>query len=208
MKKQIFRSAAPVEPLLGLLEEFCQRSPDRSFVFDMNAFRKFTYRPERVHEFLQVLEPHYQASKQFYLSRKLTYNSMTTLLRQLCRLHALPYSKRVVYDHSAYTIVYFIASGGSKENKEGGKESKEGGEGDEENQEGGKEGGKESKEGGKEGGEGDEENQEGGKESGEGSEGGGKEVGEGGEGGEGSEGGEGGEGSEGGEGNSVPSSTI
>lgn len=62
----------------------------------------------KAEEILLKLSPYYYKSKQFYLTRKLTYNNFTTILRQICNFHNIPYINKIKYYNSDYIIEYFI----------------------------------------------------------------------------------------------------
>lgn len=59
-------------------------------------------------DFLKELIPHYHLSKRFYLERELTYNSITTILRQICKSHELQIISKMKYSDSNYIIEYSI----------------------------------------------------------------------------------------------------
>ena len=46
--------------------------------------------------------------RQKYLDKKLTYNSFTTVLRQICNFNKVKYVSQIKYDKSTYDIVYYI----------------------------------------------------------------------------------------------------
>ena len=54
------------------------------------------------------LIPAYHKSKQFYLTRKRTYISFVTIIRQLCKLNSVNYKSNISYTKSTYDIVYNI----------------------------------------------------------------------------------------------------
>ena len=43
-----------------------------------------------------------------YLDKKLTYNSFTTILRQICNYNKITYTSQIKYDKSSYEITYYI----------------------------------------------------------------------------------------------------
>jgi hypothetical protein len=106
MLKQIFKSTVPNQVLFELLEKICFKT-DKFYLFDMNAFRKITF--YNLYEpFSQEIMQHYHVSKQFYLTRKLTYNSFTNILRQLCKSANIMFTSQIKYNESKYNIDYFI----------------------------------------------------------------------------------------------------
>ena len=106
--KQIFKSKVPVGALFALLDKFCM-DDNNCWVVDMNAYRKATYHSDDKQRFLDSILPHYHASKQFYVTRKFTYNSMVNLIRQICKSNDVAFTNKLKYDHSDYTIVYYMS---------------------------------------------------------------------------------------------------
>ena len=63
---------------------------------------------ESIPKFIQKCFPYYHISKRNYLEKKITYNSFTTILRQICNLNKITYTSKIKYDKSKYDIVYCI----------------------------------------------------------------------------------------------------
>ena len=104
---QVFKKIFPLETFYAFLQHSC-RATDRHYIYDMNAFKKILFYDAQKCAFIEQLLPHYHASKRFYVTRKLTYNSMANLIRQICNSNNVPFEKKLVYDHSTYTTVYSI----------------------------------------------------------------------------------------------------
>ena len=92
--------------LYELLEKVCAKD-NNNYVFNKISFKKA--------EFLQLLQPFYDSivdsyfkSKQFYVTRKQTFITFITIIRQICKSNNIEYSCKIVYDKSLYSIVYFI----------------------------------------------------------------------------------------------------
>jgi hypothetical protein len=74
----------------------------------MNAYRKMIF--YHLHEpFCVVLTPYYHVSKRYYLTREMTYNSFTNIVRQICKSNKHSFYTDLKYDYSVYTIMYFIS---------------------------------------------------------------------------------------------------
>ena len=106
MNSQIFKNIVPKEILYDLLNKVCVNNNDH-FLFDKISYKKG--------EFQQLLVPfcasmldYYHTSKHFYLTRKLTYSSFVTILRQLCKATNIKYTLKVVYIRSEYSVIYYI----------------------------------------------------------------------------------------------------
>ena len=102
----IFLEAVPTEILVSLLEKVCEKK-NRAFVFDQIAYRKMIYHGYET-DFIDTIRPYYCSKKLFYLDRKLTYNGMTTILRQICNHNGVTYETRMRYYSSKYEIEYHI----------------------------------------------------------------------------------------------------
>jgi hypothetical protein len=106
MSTQIFKNQIPNELLFELLGKICSKT-DKYFIFNKNSFKKGVF-DSLFSTFIELLTPYYQLSKRKYLERKLTYNSFTTILRQICNFNKIKYTSQIKYDKSVYDIVYYI----------------------------------------------------------------------------------------------------
>ena len=106
MSKQIFKKIVPVDILYQFLDKICESTPN-SYILNINSYKKMLYYDYHV-DFLKELVPYYHISKQFYLEREITYNSMTTILRQICKSHQLKIESKMKYVDSNYIIEYTI----------------------------------------------------------------------------------------------------
>jgi hypothetical protein len=106
MSNQIFKNKVPDEILINLLSKICIKN-DNHFILNNISFKKGLY-DNSIEEFFEIIKPCYHASKKKYLERKLTYNSFTTILRQICNFNKITYTSQIKYDKSEYDIVYYI----------------------------------------------------------------------------------------------------
>jgi len=106
MNSQIFKKHIPVTILYDLLDKICLKR-NNYYVFDMNSYKKIMYNEYHI-AFLENLQEYYHTGKLFYLDRKLTYNSFTTILRQICKYEAVMYTSKLKYNKSKYNIDYTI----------------------------------------------------------------------------------------------------
>lgn len=105
---QIFKTTFPKKIIYDFLKEFCEQT-NRFYVFSKTTFKKIKLQsPNKLNEFYEKIKPHYFKSKQFYLERDKTYKNFITILRQICKFHAIPYTSKIVYSKSTYEIKYFI----------------------------------------------------------------------------------------------------
>ena len=106
MSGQILKTNIPSSVLFHLLEKICLKTP-KYYIFNKIAFKKGLF-DEDIHIFIKECTPYYHISKQVYLTKPLTYNRFTTIIRQICNINKTIYTSQIKYDHSSYDIVYYI----------------------------------------------------------------------------------------------------
>jgi hypothetical protein len=106
MSTQIFKNNVPNDILFELLDSICLRN-EKHYTFNNDSFKKGVFK-ELIQKFLENSRQYYHISKRKYLDRKLTYNSFTTVLRQICNSNKITYTSQIKYDKSSYSIVYYI----------------------------------------------------------------------------------------------------
>jgi len=106
MSNQIFKTSIPSDMLFELLEKVCNKT-EKYYTINNNSYKKGIFTKD-IPEFLEKCIPYYHVSKRKYLECKLTYNSFTTVLRQICKFNATKYTSQIKYDKSKYDIVYYI----------------------------------------------------------------------------------------------------
>jgi len=107
MSKQIFRKVVPISYLFDLLEEICLKT-DKYYLVNMNSYRILMYNIDRQEKFVNDVVEYYHASKQFYLTRKMTYPSFTNVIRQICKANNVMFTSQIKYNESRYNIDYFV----------------------------------------------------------------------------------------------------
>jgi hypothetical protein len=106
MTKQIFKSSVPNEIFYDFLEKICLKT-DKYYLIDMNSYRKMLFYNYQ-EEFCAKIKSNYHLSKQFYLDRKMTYNSFTTIIRQICKNNNIMFTSQIKYNESKYNIDYLV----------------------------------------------------------------------------------------------------
>jgi hypothetical protein len=106
MPNQIFKKIVPKEMLFDLLNKICLKT-EKYYLFDINAYRKLIFYNLHV-EFFENLKEYYHYGKQFYLERKIKYNSFTTIIRQICKYCNIMYTSQIKYNESKYNIDYLV----------------------------------------------------------------------------------------------------
>jgi len=106
MLKQIFRTTLPNDTLFNLLDKITLKT-DKYYLIDMNAYKKMMFHNLHTIFLTQIIE-YYHISKQFYITRKLSYNSFVNIVRQICKNNSLLFSSQIKYNKSKYNINYLI----------------------------------------------------------------------------------------------------
>lgn len=106
MSKQIFRQNIPSEYLFNLLEQICLKT-EHYYVVDYNSYRKLLFYNLDEKLSSDMME-YYHLSKQFYVTRKMTYKSFTNIIRHICKNINVVFTSQMKYNESNYSIVYYI----------------------------------------------------------------------------------------------------
>ncbi len=106
MSTQIFKNNVPNELLFNLLDSICLKN-EKHYTFNSESFKRGVYK-ESIQKFINECTPYYHLSKRKYLEKKLTFNSFTTILRQICNFNKISYTSQIKYDKSNYCIEYYI----------------------------------------------------------------------------------------------------
>ena len=105
----IFREHIPIEYLLDILDVICIVT-EKHYIINFNAFRLLQYH-NLFPPFSEKIKYAYKPSKQYFLTRKLTYNSFITIVRHICRINNIHFEAKFNYQHSLYNIDYYIIRG-------------------------------------------------------------------------------------------------
>ena len=106
MLKQIFKENIPTEKPVVWLDEFCVKN-DKVYLIDHNAYKKCLFH-KLANVFLDECKPFYHKSKDFYVTRKFTYNSFVNIVRQICKSNNIMFTNQIKYNESKYNIQYYI----------------------------------------------------------------------------------------------------
>jgi hypothetical protein len=107
MKNQLFRKQIPCQIVFDLLEKICLVKTETYYLINHNAYKKLLfYKYEQ--PFLDEIIHYYYFSKQFYVTRPLSYKSFINLIRQICNNSNIQYTSLIKYSASDYDIQYTI----------------------------------------------------------------------------------------------------
>lgn len=70
-------------------------------------FKKLQYN-NSIQGFLQNIKEYYYESKQYYVTRPITYNNFLTIIRQICKINNIHIEKKIEYIKNYYDIIYYI----------------------------------------------------------------------------------------------------
>ena len=109
---KFFKSNIPLALVHGFIRKISHKIPNtHAHLIDFNAYKKAVYcadSPSLLAQFCSELLPFYCKEKQVFLTRKMSYNNMNTILRQVCRHCAIECKSERKYDKSKTQIVYHI----------------------------------------------------------------------------------------------------
>jgi hypothetical protein len=106
MSTQIFKSAIPNEIVFSLLNEICIKT-EKCYILNIDSFKKGLFK-DIFPKFIEDCKLFYHVSKRTYLEKNITYKSIITILRQICKFNNIVYTSQIKYDKSTYSIVYYI----------------------------------------------------------------------------------------------------
>ncbi len=103
---QLFSKDINNEVLIKLLDKICQKK-NNFYHLDQNAFRKMLFHGYEK-DFYNSIKEHYYSSKQFYVTRTITYKSFTNVVRQICKHNNILLNSSIRYNNSKYAIEFNI----------------------------------------------------------------------------------------------------
>jgi len=106
MSTQIFKKKIPNEYLFELLDKICVKNKDY-YLINIISFKKGTYN-SYIKDFFDLCRDYYHISKRKYIDKTITYNSFTTVVRQICNFNKIIYKNEIKYDRSSYDINYYV----------------------------------------------------------------------------------------------------
>ena len=115
---KLLKNPVPNELVYGFIKKIAYKMPNSNYyLIDITAYKKATYcdepelhdtTPSLLQQFCNDLMPYYCKDKQLFLTRKMSYNNLNTILRQLCRYNGIECKTDRKYDKSKTQIVYYI----------------------------------------------------------------------------------------------------
>ena len=87
--------------------KYCNNERKNEYIFSPIAYKKLIYN-KQLEPFISELKEYYHKSKQFYINRELTYKNTLTIIRQVLNSLYIPYTSKIIYNKSKYSINYII----------------------------------------------------------------------------------------------------
>jgi hypothetical protein len=103
MGDQLFKTDVPYD----ILDDFLQSCTDDTNAFGKDAYKKACLSGS-INIFLDRLKDYYFTSKQIYITRKMSYKNIVTIIRHVCNHLNVQYTSKIFYTRSSYEIVYYI----------------------------------------------------------------------------------------------------
>ena len=107
MTSQIFKDAPPKKILYEFLKKYAIKTNPKYYYMSKIIFRQADFKDD-IDIFCNNMEKYYYNSKKKYVTRKQTYKTFMTILRQICKYHHIPFTSKIQYNKSKYTINYYI----------------------------------------------------------------------------------------------------
>ena len=108
MASQLFKTHVPIQGFVTFLLSCCDVDYDNNLAIVNNNSYKRAQLAETLQPFLDSIIDCYHKSKQHYVSRKMNYTRLITVIRQICKDNQIPYVSKIKYDRSSYEIIYYI----------------------------------------------------------------------------------------------------
>ena len=103
----IFKTRVPINELNKFLNTNCIVNDSEYYIFSIESYKRSIFN-DTLHSFIEVCKPHYHVSKLHYLTKKQTYKSFLTIIRQLCNINNIEFKTIMTYIKSTYDIIYHI----------------------------------------------------------------------------------------------------
>jgi hypothetical protein len=105
MSNQVIKIKIPDEYLFNFLIKVCTKKNAHCYIFNNDSYKKALYF-NLIEELFVKCRPHYHKSKYHYFDKPITYNSVSTILRQLTKHIGGSHSSKIEYVKSQYGIVH------------------------------------------------------------------------------------------------------
>ena len=102
---QIFSRKLDIKRIYNYLKNIGNKQLDKFLIFNDIIFKK---KIDIINNFYTYLLDYYFESKKFYLTRDKTFKNFCTILRQLCKYLNIPFTSKLQYNKTKYSIYYVL----------------------------------------------------------------------------------------------------
>ena len=106
MKNQLFKKIIPKNILYDFLKKYGD-DMGKYYMFSNICYNRAKYHND-IQSFCDEVIEYYHESKKKYVTKKMSFNSFTTIIRQICKSNVITFTSKVNYIQSTYDIVYYI----------------------------------------------------------------------------------------------------
>lgn len=106
MFSQLFKTRVELSVFIDFLSPICDIKEDK-YIFNNESFKKANLF-NKIEPFIEICRKHYHKVKQKYIDRKMSYNNLITILRQIAKSHNIEYKSNIKYSKSNYNIEYIF----------------------------------------------------------------------------------------------------
>jgi hypothetical protein len=106
MNSQIFKTPIDKEIFFEFLST-CSKKKLKHYEISKTSFKSAVFQ-NLIQPFCDSIKEYYHISKRHYITRKMTYKNLITVVRQICKYHHIAFTSQIKYDNSNYEISYSI----------------------------------------------------------------------------------------------------
>jgi|TARA_B110000967_G_scaffold172663_1_gene183833 hypothetical protein len=103
---QIFKYDISLNIVYDFLDNICDVE-NNEYVLKNTSYKKGVLL-NYIDPFCKKLEPYYYLSKKHYVTKKINYKSLATIIRQICKSTNINIKSKITYNKSTYEIIYYI----------------------------------------------------------------------------------------------------
>lgn len=107
MSSQIFKEKFSPNILYSFLDQICKKD-EKKYIFNKESYKLLSQNSFLCDTFIEEIRPYYFTAKFHYIEKKISFNKISTIIRQICNYLKMDYSSQIKYSKSKYEIIYYI----------------------------------------------------------------------------------------------------